>query len=83
METYEVERIKRLEDAEEKAYTSRQNAEDLVGAIIGKLVFQGETYNPKIFFELRVAFQEYESAEEHCTATTDRLNEYHKELASI
>ena len=81
METYQIERIKQLEDAEGKAYARRQKAEDLINElIVGELVFKGATYDSKIFFQLRQAFQEYEAAEGHCCITTDRLSEYHQSV---
>ena len=81
METYEIERIKQLEEAEAQAYARRQKAEDLINElIVGELVFKGTTYDSKIFFQLRQTFQEYEAAEERCCITTDRLSEYHQNV---
>lgn len=70
MENWREENLKRLQQAEEKAYARRDEAEKLISQLIGE-----DTAKP-IFFILRQAFSEYEDAEERCVKTTDRLNEF-------
>jgi hypothetical protein len=64
------ENLKRLQQAEEKAYARRTEAENLIEKLIG------EEMNNSLFFVLRQAFSEYEDAEERCVKTTDRLTEF-------
>jgi hypothetical protein len=64
------ENLKRLQQAEEKAYARRTEAENLIEKLIGK------QEDNVLFFTLRQAFSEYEDAEERCVKTTDRLNEF-------
>jgi hypothetical protein len=47
-------------------------------AIIKLLTPDELVIDSKIFFQLRQAFQEYETAEQRCVLTTDRLTEFHQ-----
>ena len=82
LKEWEKENIQRLEEQEEKAYARRQLAEEAIGRLLSEIYTQKrEPAEPQIFFQLRQAFQEYETAEQRCCITTDRLSEFHQRNA--
>ena len=82
LKEWEKENIKRLEEQEEKAYASRQLADEKILGLLSDIYTQKtEPASTQIFFQLRQAFQEYESAEQRCCVTTDRLSEFHQRNA--
>jgi hypothetical protein len=70
MEQYQEVQLNRLQQAEDKAYARRTEAENFIEKLIGK------QKDNVLFFTLRQAFSEYEDAEERCVKTTDRLTEF-------
>ena len=82
LKEWETENIKRLEEQEEKAYVRRQLADEAILGLLSEIYTQKtEPADSKIFFQLRQAFQEYETAEQRCVLTTDRLTEFHQRNA--
>jgi len=82
LKEWEKENIKRLEEQEEKAYASRQLADEKILGFLSDIYTQKtEPASTQIFFQLRQAFQEYETAEQRCVLTTDRLTEFHQRNA--
>jgi hypothetical protein len=82
LKEWQKETIQRLEEQEEKAYTRRQLADEAILSLLSDIYTQKtEPTDSKIFFQLRQAFQEYETAEERCCVTTDRLSEFHQRTA--
>jgi len=76
---WEQENLLRLKEQEDKAYAKRLEIEE---AIIKLLTPDELVIDSKIFFELRKAFQEFETAEERCCVTTDRINEFQQRIAN-
>jgi hypothetical protein len=75
LKEWEKENLLRLKEKEDKAYAKRLEIEE---AIIKLLTPDELVIDSKIFFQLRQAFQEYETAEQRCVLTTDRLTEFHQ-----
>ena len=78
LKEWEKENLLRLKEQEDKAYAKRLETEE---AIIKLLTPDELIIDSKIFFQLRQAFQEYETAEQRCCVTTDRLSEFHQRNA--
>ena len=73
---YQVESLANAQKQEDKAYERRQLADEAILRLLSDIYTQKSApTEPKIFFQLRQAFQEYEEAESRCCATTDRLTE--------
>lgn len=82
LKEWEKENIQRLEEQEEKAYARRQLADEAILGLLSEIYTQKtEPADSVIFLKLRMAFQEYESAESRCCVTTDRLSEFHQRNA--
>lgn len=82
LKEWEKENIQRLEEQEEKAYARRQLADEAILGLLSEIYTQKtEPADSVIFLKLRMAFQEYESAESRCCVTTDRLAEFHQRNA--
>ena len=83
LKEWERENIKRLEDQEEKAYAGRQLVDEKILGLLSDIYTQKEEPNStQIFLKLRMAFQEFETAEQRCCVTTDRLSEFHQRNAN-
>jgi hypothetical protein len=79
LKEWEKENLLRLQEQEEKAYARRQLADEAILALLSDIYTQKtEPASTQIFFQLRQAFQEYESAESRCCVTTDRVQEFHQ-----
>jgi hypothetical protein len=76
---WEQENLLRLKEQEDKAYAKRLETEE---AIVKLLTPDELVIDSKIFFQLRQAFQDYETAEERCCVTTDRINEFQQRIAN-
>jgi hypothetical protein len=76
---WEQENLLRLKEQEDKAYAKRLETEE---AIVKLLTPDELVIDSKIFFQLRQAFQNYETAEERCCVTTDRINEFQQRIAN-
>jgi hypothetical protein len=82
LKEWEKENLLRLQEQEEKAYAGRQLADEKILGLLSDIYTQkAEPADSKIFFQLRQAFQEYETAEQRCVLTTDRLTEFHQRNA--
>jgi hypothetical protein len=76
---WEQENLLRLKEQEDKAYAKRLETEE---AIVKLLTPDELVIDSKIFFQLRQAFQDYETAEQRCCVTTDRINEFQQRIAN-
>ena len=80
---WEQENLLRLQEQETKAYAGRQLADEKILGLLSDIYTQkAEPAEPKIFFQLRQAFQEFETAEQRCCVTTDRINEFQQRIAN-
>ena len=78
---YQVESLANAQKQEDKAYERRQLADEAILRLLSDIYTQKSApTQPEIFFQLRQAFQEYETAESRCCATTDKINELQNEF---
>jgi hypothetical protein len=80
---WEQENLLRLKEQEDKAYAGRQLADEAILSLLSDIYTQKtEPADSVIFLKLRMAFQDYETAEERCCVTTDRINEFQQRIAN-
>ena len=79
---YQIESLANAQKQEDKAYERRQLADEAILRLLSDIYTQKSApMEPQIFFQLRQAFEEYETAEARCCVTTDKINDLQNEFS--